>query len=204
MQPLGENESVLCNNMSEKELISACRNGDKLAMKTLYESYFSVMLGICKRYAPTKLSAEDLLHDGFIKIFKDIGSFSGKGSFEGWMKKVMINTVLSHLRKEKKEISVDFHESSVLDSSDDEAPTSTETEMILNAEFTKEELIEILKTMPSGYQKVMNLYVIDDFRHDEIAEMLGISVGTSKSQLNRGRKMMKSKLIKIALERNKA
>lgn len=189
--------------MSEKELITACRNGDKTAMKTLYEGYYSVMLGICRRYAPKKISAEDLLHDGFIKIFKDISTFEGRGSFEGWMKRVMINTVLSHLQKAKKEITVGVEEFKDLDTTDEE-PTASEAELLLNTGFSKEELIEIMKTMPPGYQQVMNLYVIDNYRHDEIAKMLGISTGTSKSQLNRARKMMKHKLTEIALQRSKS
>ncbi len=187
--------------MNEKELISACSAGDKHAMRILYESYFSIMLGICKRYAPAKMSAEDLIHDGFIKIFKDINSFSGKGSFEGWMKKVMINTVLLHIREVKKELKVEIEEVRIHEKSEDEAPPHSEADIILEAGFTEEELIGILKTLPLGYQQVMNLYIIDNYPHNEIAKMLGISIGTSKSQLNRGRKMMKRKLIEIALER---
>lgn len=192
--------------MSENELIAACRNGSTYAMKTLYEGYYSTMLGICRRYAPKKVDAEDLLHDGFMKIFKDIGSFAGKGSFEGWMKRVMINTVLSHLRKVKKENSVELNDYLMLDTdtTEDGEPTNAETELILNAGFSKEELIEILKTLPAGYQQVLNLHVIDGYQHNEIAEMLGINVGTSKSQLNRGRKMMKRKLAEIASERSKS
>ncbi len=159
------------------------------------------MLGICKRYAPAKMSAEDLIHDGFIKIFKDINSFSGKGSFEGWMKKVMINTVLLHIREVKKELKVEIEEVRIHEKSEDEAPPHSEADIILEAGFTEEELIGILKTLPLGYQQVMNLYIIDNYPHNEIAKMLGISIGTSKSQLNRGRKMMKRKLIEIALER---
>lgn len=206
MQPFFKKVSVNRNNMSENELIAACRNGSAAAMKTLYEGYYSTMLGICRRYAPKKVDAEDLLHDGFMKIFKDIGTFAGKGSFEGWMKKVMINTVLSHLRKIKKENTVELNDYLMLDSdfTDEGQLTNAETELILNTGFSKEELIEILKTLPPGYQQVLNLHVIDGYQHNEIAEMLGINAGTSKSQLNRGRKMMKRKLAEIATERSKS
>ncbi len=162
------------------------------------------MLGICKRYTPVKMSAEDLLHDGFIKIFKDIKSYSGKGSFEGWMKKVMINTVLLHIREVKKEAKLSIEEARFYEKTEDEAAPYSDAEIILESGFTEDELIGILKTLPFGYQQVMNLYIIDNYPHNEIAKMLGISTGTSKSQLNRGRKMMRRKLTEYALERENA
>jgi len=189
--------------MSENELIKACYHGDAKAMKILYESNYSTMLGICRRYTPKKVDAEDLLHDGFVKIFKDIGSFAGKGSFEGWMKKVMINTVLSHLRKAKKENTVELFDFIGDQTPEEDEIRETEAELILNTDFTKDELIEIMQTLPHGYQQVLNLHVIDGFPHNEIAEMLGITVGTSKSQLNRARKLMKRKLSEIASARSK-
>lgn len=189
--------------MSENELIKACYNGDANAMKTLYERNYSTMLGICRRYSPRKVDAEDLLHDGFVKIFKDIGTYSYRGSFEGWMKRIMINTVLSHLRKAKRETTVEHNDQFVEDYREETENTETQSELILNTEFSKEELIQTIHTLPTGYQQVLNLYVIDGYQHNEIAEMLGINVGTSKSQLNRARKLMKSKLFEIALERNK-
>ncbi len=189
--------------MNENELIKACYHGDVNAMKTLYERNYSTMLGICRRYSPRKVDAEDLLHDGFLKIFKDIGSYSYKGSFEGWMKRIMINTVLSHLRKAKRENTVEHNDYFVEEYHDDAENTETQSELILNTEFSKEELIETIQTLPPGYQQVLNLYVIDGYQHNEISEMLGINVGTSKSQLNRARKLMKHKLFEMALERNK-
>lgn len=203
MQPFFKKVSVNRNNMSENDLIKACVNGDANAMKTLYERNYSTMLGICRRYSPRKVDAEDLLHDGFVKIFKDIGSYKGRGSFEGWMKQVMINTVLSHLRKAKKENTVELFDFYGEENREEEEKTDTESELILNTDFSKEELIEIMRTLPPGYQQVLNLHVIDGFQHNEIAEMLNISVGTSKSQLNRGRKLMKHKLAEIAARRSK-
>jgi len=190
------------NSMNEKDLVKGCRQAEPLAMKTLYEKYYALMLGICLRYAGNMFDAEDLVQEGFVKIFKDIGSFSGRGSFEGWMKRVIINNALMHLRKPRREYSFenieDFAENEPL--IQDEEELSIE-QQIKRTDFTREELIEMIHSLPLGYQQVLNLYVIDGFKHREIAKLLNISEGTSKSQLNKARKLMKKKLLEKAIEK---
>lgn len=190
--------------MEETELIESCKKADVSAMKVIYEKYYRIMFGICLRYVRNKADAEDLVQDGFMKIFKDIGTFQGRGSFEGWMKKVMINSSLSYLRKPRKEIETEnFADFSDADYPNDEASEITVKDQIMATDFSREELIETIQTLPMGYQQVLNLYVIDDYKHQEISEMLNISIGTSKSQLNRGRKLLIKKLHQISLNKNK-
>ena len=188
--------------MNEKELIRGCKRAETLAMKTLYESYYSLMLGICIRYVGNVFDAEDLVQEGFVKIFKDISSFSGRGSFEGWLKRVMINNTLMHLRKSKKELSFEnIDELAVNEPTPiDDEELSTE-QQIAGADFTKEELIEIINSLPTGYQEIVNLYIIDGYKHREISKILNISQGTSKSQLFRARKLIKKKLLEEAIEK---
>lgn len=189
--------------MEETELIRACKKADISAMKVIYEKYYRIMLGICLRYVRNRADAEDLVQDGFLKIFKDIGTFEGRGSFEGWMKRVMINSALTFLRKPRKEIETEnFADFSEAEDSTSEMDDITIRDQIMNTDFTKEELMETINSLPAGYQQVLNLYIIDDFKHQEIAEMLNISTGTSKSQLNRGRKLLIKKLYQKSLIKN--
>lgn len=189
--------------MEEQELIKACKRADVLAMRVIYEKYYRIMMGICLRYLRNRADAEDMVQDGFIKIFKDIGTYEGRGSFEGWMKRVMINSALAHLRKPKKEINAESF-ADLTDQTDfpDEKEEITVKELIVKTDFTKEELIDAIHSLPPGYQQVLNLYIIDDFKHQEIAEMLHISIGTSKSQLNRGRKLLIKKLYGLSLTKS--
>lgn len=181
--------------MSDKGLAERCKAGDRAAMRELYERYYSPMLGVCLRYAANYADAEDFVQDGFIKVFNDIRTFKGKGSLEGWIRRVMINSVLMKLRKTKKEYAHDDMETAMDEAT--EEPMSEddgENNEIDILDFSQQEAIGIVQTLPEGFRKVLNLYVIDGYKHREIAKMLDISVGTSKSQLNRARKLMKQKL----------
>ena len=183
--------------MSDNSLADGCKAGDRNAMRALYERFYSPMPGVCMRYAANYADAEDFVQDGFIKVFSDIRSFKGTGSLEGWIRRVIINSVLMQLRKSKKEYAYDNMEI-VMDASDEEL-SKNESESNENPvdilELSQQEAVEIIQTLPDGFRKVLNLYVIDGYKHREIAEMLNISVGTSKSQLNRARKLMKQKLV---------
>ncbi len=191
--------------MNEKEIIKGCKRAETLAMKTLYESYYSLMLGICLRYAGNVFDAEDFVQEGFVKIFKDIGSFSGRGSFEGWLKRVMINNTLMHLRKSKREISFENIDELAVDEPttvyDGDEPSVNQ--QISSVDFTKRELFEIINSLPKGYKEIVNLYIIDGYKHREISKLLNISQGTSKSQLFRARKLIKEKLLEGAIEKAK-
>ena len=184
--------------MSDKGLADRCKAGDRAAMQTLYERYYSPMLGVCLRYAASYADAEDFVQDGFIKVFNDIHSFRGKGSLEGWIRRVIINSVLMKLRKARREFAQDDMETAMDEAIEEPMSDEEEKKDIDVLDFSQEEAVRIIQTLPEGFRKVLNLYVIDGYKHREIAKLLDISVGTSKSQLNRARKLMKQKLIEYA------
>jgi len=173
--------------ISEDQLIEKCRNNDRAAQKTLYNKYASLMLGICMRYVYERSEAEDILQEGFLKIFTKIGEFEGRGSFEGWMKRIFVNTAITHYHKNSKhnKYHYDIDEVKVNNS---EKPAYGESE------FTNEELFNIIHSLPEGYKLVFNMYALEGFKHKEIAEMLNIDINTSKSQYSRAKKLIRKKL----------
>jgi len=177
---------------SEEELISGCVKGKRSAQKALYDLYASRMFGICLRYARNRDDAEDMLQEGFIKIYSSMSSFRGQGSFEGWMKRIMVNNALNMLRKNAKAfLFSELNESTYV------VPDETENEndlMKLYGEIPPQILMKQIAALPDGYKVVFNLYAIEDYSHKEIGEMLNISENTSKSQLSRARKYLRKRL----------
>ncbi|GAB6013095.1 RNA polymerase sigma factor [Viscerimonas tarda] len=172
--------------MEELQLIAGCKEKNRECQKYLYEKYARSMYGICLRYAPDSAAAEDLLHDGFIKIFSVIDSYSGKGSFEGWMKRVFINLALERIRKEK---------SSIITEELTEIPDLTDDENERANNISEEELMKMIQDLPAGYRTVFNLYVVENLSHKEIAQMLGVAEGTSRSQYIRARQILQEKVM---------
>tara|TARA_Y100000815_G_scaffold275806_1_gene318135 strand:+ start:45335 stop:45862 length:528 start_codon:yes stop_codon:yes gene_type:complete len=165
-----------------EELIIQCKKQDAKAQEALYRNYSGVLFGICLKYSPNKTEAEDNLQDAFITIFKRIDQFKGKGSFEGWMKRITVNTVLQKYRKKK------LYE--IPNEQQIEAPdVAVETE-----DVPLQYLLKIIQELPDRYRLVFNLYVLDGYSHKEIGDMLGISDGTSKSNLARARMILKTKV----------
>jgi RNA polymerase sigma factor (sigma-70 family) len=158
--------------LEEKTLIAGCKSQDRRAQKALYDLYASKMLGLCKRYLKDKADAEDTLLKGFFKVLTLIDRYEGKGSFEGWIRKIMVNECLMVLRQR-----LQFPESSPL--SDVQLGTADDPIAIMAAQ----DLVALMDTLPEGYRTVLNLYAVEGYLHREIAEMLGISINTSKSQL---------------------
>ena len=178
--------------VTEKKIIDDCLKGKKRAFLQLYNTYSTVMLGVCLRYARNKSEAEDILQDGFVKVFQNISSYSFKGSFEGWIKRIMINTALNHNRNNLKHY---FHS----DVDKIEEFTLIETNVVIDKQeypLNTDELMKLIQVMPPGYKTVFNLYVFEGYSHKEIADMLEISENTSKSQLSKARKYLKNKIIK--------
>ena len=170
---------------TEEEIIEGCINKKRKAQKMLYEKYYRRLLGICLRYCSNSAEAEDVMITGFMNIFTKIESFKGKGSFEGWMKKIMVNTAIDNFRKNKKH----QHQSDLADVEDD---------LILENRFPEnisaDEIITMIQKLPTGYKVVFNLFAIEGYEHNEIAEMLGVSVNTSKTQLFKARKLLQKSL----------
>ena len=169
--------------MTLNELIKQCKKQDATAQGELYKRYNSILFAIALRYSPNYTEAEDNLQDAFITIFKKVGQYNGKGSFEGWIKRVTVNTVLQKYRKKRPFEIVD--ESQI----EDEAEVEVESD-----EIPLDFLLEIVQQLPDRYRLVFSMYVMDGYQHKEIAEMLGISDGTSKSNLARARMILKTKI----------
>lgn len=167
---------------TEHDLARAISEGNSKAQSMLYERYSPKMLAICLRYMADMMEAEDVMIEGFMRIFDKIGQFNFKGSFEGWMRRIMVNEALMRLRK-KKIINVELEEVR-------QESGGVSVESNLNAE----ELLKLVNELPVGYRTVFNLYAIEGYSHAEIAEQLDISEGTSKSQLSRARALLQERL----------
>jgi len=164
------------------ELILQCKKQDAKAQGELYKRYSNTLFSICLKYSPNHAEAEDSLQDAFLTIFKKIEQFKDKGSFEGWMKRITVNTVLQKYRKKK---TFDIpNEQQIEDADVDIEQTSIPLDYLL----------KIIQELPDRYRLVFNLYVMDGYSHKEIGEMLGISDGTSKSNLARARGILKTKV----------
>jgi RNA polymerase sigma-70 factor (ECF subfamily) len=172
------------------KIIEKCKSYDKKAQKELYDVYSPVLFGICLRYSDSTFEAEDVLQEGFIKIFTKINNFKGDGSFEGWMRKIIVNTAISNYHKNKKH-------NSVLNI-DKVTETNDENSMFNSEEFTQEELFSVINNLPEGYKMVFNLYAVEGYKHKEIAELLNINENTSKSQYSRAKDKIKEALEQIS------
>jgi len=184
--------------MDDSQLIIACKKQDRNAQKVLYERYAPVMMAVCMRYCREEEAARDLLHDGFIRAFTQIGSFSGKGSFEGWLRRIFVNLALENFRKEKQKNRF-LEEYSYISAheSDDDADDLLDIENI-----PREEVLEMIRNLPSGYRTVFNLFIFEEMSHKEIARMLGINEAASRSQFFRAKTILKNKITAILHHNN--
>jgi RNA polymerase sigma factor (sigma-70 family) len=162
--------------MTEKELINRCQHQDRIAQKLLYDRYSSKLFGVCRRYVSRREDAEDVLLEAFYKIFENIESFRNVGSFEGWMRRIVVNESLMFLRKNKL-LTVEPDISDLHPNLEMSVPVNVEQQIAV------QEILKLLEKLPTGYRTIFNLYVIEGFKHHEIADMLNISINTSKSQL---------------------
>jgi RNA polymerase sigma factor (sigma-70 family) len=175
--------------MSDRQIIDGCARHERKAQQELYNRYSRFLLGVCLRYATDKAEAEDILQESFLKIFFNIKDFSGKGSFIGWLRKVAVNTAITHYHKNLKyRYHVDIDEYVSVEA----GVTSFEEDF-----FTSEELYKVLNELPAGYRLVFNLYAVEGYKHKEIAEMLGIDTNTSKSQYSRAKAVIRNKLERL-------
>jgi RNA polymerase sigma factor (sigma-70 family) len=183
----------LSNELSD--IIAGCQRKKYRHQKKLYDLYASLLYGICKRYLKDVDDANDALQEAFIKVYEKIVDYRGEGSFEGWIKRVQVNICLMQLRKQKKKWL--FESSRIEDIEDMEAMSDLEEgeqESGAMLGIPPEKLFECIQGLSKGYRTVFNMYVLDGFTHQEIAEKLSISAGTSKSQLARAKKKLKQEL----------
>jgi RNA polymerase sigma-70 factor (ECF subfamily) len=166
------------------QLIEDCKAGKREAQSTLYQLFAPKLFGVCLRYCRDETEAEDTLHEGFMVIFEKIGQFSFKGSFEGWMRKIMLNISLTKFRKR-------YVVNPVEDLS---VYASKSVDYDAYANLDAQQLLDLIKDLSPRYRMVFNLYAIDGYSHKEIAQMLDIDEGTSKSNLSRARKILQEKI----------
>ncbi|MDO5522568.1 MAG: sigma-70 family RNA polymerase sigma factor [Bacteroidia bacterium] len=175
--------------MDDSQIIAACKKQNRSAQKALYELYAPKMMTVCLRYCHNDETARDLLHDGFLQVFTQIGSYSGKGSFEGWLRKIFVNVALENYRQEKKRYDFlnDYEkdESYILDVPEDDFEVG---------DIPREELLNVIHQMPEGYRTVFNLVIFEDVSHKDIATMLGISENASRSQYFRAKAYFQKKV----------
>ncbi|MGV6860812.1 MAG: RNA polymerase sigma factor [Putridiphycobacter sp.] len=172
--------------MTEEDLIKKCASGNALAQKKFYEKFAGKMMGVCLRYAKSTEEAEDVLQDAFIKIFNKIPVYEKKGSLEGWVRRIVVNTALDSYRKNKK------NQKNVEAESVDYL---LESKSYIVESLNAEDLLVIVNNLPEGYKIVFNLFAIEGYSHKEIAERLGITESTSKSQYSRAKKALRDVLI---------
>lgn len=173
----------------DQELIDAVKRGEAKAQKTLYERFAPTMFAVCSRYAPDSDTAKDLLQDGFVKVFTKIDSYAGLGSFEGWMRRVFVTTCLEFLRQ--------HNALKYAASIDDQVVQVADVEATVVEQLSARELMALINDLSDGYRTVFNMYAIEGYSHAEIAEMLGVSEVTSRTQYMRARKILQNWIQKL-------
>jgi RNA polymerase sigma factor (sigma-70 family) len=176
----------------ENDLIQGCLAGDRRKQEELYQRFSPRMYGVCLRYAGNAEEAQDILQEGFIKVYRKLDSFRGEGSFEGWIRRIFVNTAIEHFRRkifqqpitEKHEASVESKSFSALDG------------------LAEKDILQLVQQLSPGYRTVFNLYVVEGYTHKEIGELLSISEGTSKSQLSRAKLILQDLVRKYLDDRN--
>jgi RNA polymerase sigma-70 factor (ECF subfamily) len=206
--------------LSEQEIINGCKKYHKVAQKALYEKYAPLMRGVCIRYVNPKNEVKDVLQEGFLKVFSKINDYKSLGSFEGWMKRIMINHAINHYYKNRKHyqhIDInDINESEIYyeisditeDSADENSMSPDElqqneinAEIIEKVGFTHKELMEILDHVPESFRVVFNLHCVEHYKHEEIAELLNIDISTSRTRLLRARKIIRRILYQKSIDK---
>lgn len=173
------------------ELIRICKLGNRRGHTRLYERFSPMLYAVALRYTNTQVDATDVLQEAWVKIFRNLDSFREHNSFEGWMRRIVINTAITHYRKNLKHVRhADI---------DEVYATPADLDAFKESDFTAEELMQAIAELPKGYGMVFQMYIIEGYKHKEIAEMLGIDLNTSKSQLSRARRYLQDVLQRMSL-----
>ena len=173
--------------MTEEAILQGCLQNDAAAQRELYTRYSPKMLSVCYRFAHNREDAEDMLQEGFIKVFSQIHTFQNKGAFEGWVRRIVVHTCINHLKKNKKfNESVDIIHATSIQVREESVPSIVQAKQV----------VECIRLLPMGYRTVLNLYAIEGYSHKEIAGMLDIEESTSRSQYTRAKQMLEEILIK--------
>ena len=182
------------HNLLDSDLIKGCISGNRRMQELLYKKFSPKMYAICLRYAGNTDDAQDLLQEGFIKIYKNLDKFRSEGSFEGWMRRVFVNTSIEHFRRKVNLNSITENEEKGIEDS---------TWNVLDS-LAEKDIIQLIQELSNGYRTVFNLYVVEGYSHKEIGDMLGISEGTSKSQLARAKMILQKKVNQFLDEKRRS
>jgi RNA polymerase sigma-70 factor (ECF subfamily) len=173
--------------MTEQAILVGCLQNDASAQRELYNRYSPKMLSVCYRFGQNREDAEDMLQEGFIKVFTQIHTFQNKGAFEGWIRRIIVHTCINFLKKNKKfSENIDLDHAGYLEVKEETMPSIMQARQI----------IECIRLLPLGYRTVLNLYALEGYSHKEIAEMLDIEESTSRSQFTRAKSMLEIILVK--------
>ncbi|KAF2327243.1 RNA polymerase sigma factor [Flavobacterium daemonense] len=173
---------IISLHQEETKIIKLAVENNRQAQQQIYGKFSSKMLSVCRQYIKDIQLAEDVMITAFMKVFTNLNKFEHKGSFEGWIRRIMVNECISYLRVQKK---VEFAEDEFF---------VEESFNEIDSQFTVEQIQFLIDALPDGYKMVFNLYAIEGYKHNEIAKMLGINEGTSKSQLSHARKMLQTQI----------
>ena len=184
---------MLSNQNDLDKIISGCQEGRRSAQHRLFEQYYGTMKGICLRYAANEMEAEDLCHDGFLKVFDKIKAYKGTGSFEGWMKRIFVNMAIDMCRKKSATTMITLEENHV--GMEEEEPEGFTAEFFRRV--GRDALLESIQELSDAYRTVFNLYVLEGYSHQDIADQLGISVGSSKSNLAKAKRNLRKSLERL-------
>ena len=172
------------------DIVKKCVKGDRKAQHELYEIFYSKMMGVCYRYTNNAEDARDILQDGFVKVYSNLKKYNFKGSLEGWIRRIMVNTAIDHFRKTKNVFLVNDDDGYILENSKVESSDS------IYSQFGESVIMDAIQSLSPAYKTVFNLNVIEGYQHKEIAEKLNISEGTSKSNLAKAKQNLKKILLK--------
>lgn len=176
---------VLYLNQEENEIIRLAIENNRSAQQKIYVKFSSKMLSVCRQYIKDVHQAEDIMITAFMKVFTNLKNFQHNGSFEGWIRRIMVNECISHIRVQKKIVFIE------------EENYFEESFNNIESQFSVEDIQFLIDSLPDGYRMIFNLYAIEGYKHQEIASMLEISEGTSKSQLSHARKILKEQIVKL-------
>jgi len=181
----------------DEQIVKDCIAGKRQAQRLLFDTFAPIMLGVCIRYCHDRDEAEDILQEAFIKVFKNLHSFRGEGSLAGWIKRVIVNHAINYIHKRNRiarpERIDDIRETDIIDMNE---------VVELPDEYNPALLLKLIQELPSGYRTVFNLHIFEDYGHKEIAEILGISENTSKTQLFKARRWLKNKIEETKQKKN--
>jgi RNA polymerase sigma-70 factor (ECF subfamily) len=176
------------NKEAVERLVQACIKGDRSSQQTLYKAFYSKMMAVCMRYARNREEAQDILHEGYIKVFNKLKSFENKGSLEGWIRRIVVNVAIDHVRS-RKEFFISQDNDYKIDNLTDSDSEASDVEAYKQVQV--QTILRLLQDLSPAYKLVFNMYVIEDMPHKEIAERLNISIGTSKSNLAKAKMKLK-------------